>query len=278
MLSKLGNTARNKLLLHAILVAGAAVMVIPFLWMILTSLKTMAEATVIPPRIFPNSPRWDNYVQAFTLVPFLKFYQNTILMTIGRTAGQLVFCTMAAYAFARIRFPGRTFLFMLFLSVLMVPAQIFLIPQYLIMIDLGWTNSLKALIIPGMFSGFGTFLMRQFFMTLPIELEEAARIDGCNQMSIFLRIMLPLTTSGLVSLAILTMIWSWNDFLWPIIVNNSTNKLPLSAGLATFQGQYFTDYPTLMAGALMAIWPMVLVYAVMQKQFIQGIALSGTKA
>jgi multiple sugar transport system permease protein len=190
--------------------------------------------------------------------------------------GQVLLCSLAAYAFARIEFPFRNLLFGLFLSVLMVPTQLFLIPQYLIMQQLGWLNSLQALIVPGLFSAFGTFLLRQFFNGLPRELDEAAKLDGANHFRIYWQILLPLARPGLVALAILDIIWSWNDLLWPLIVNTSVDKMTLSAGLASLQGQHATNYPLLMAGALLATWPLVLVFIFLQRYFIEGIAFSGT--
>jgi multiple sugar transport system permease protein len=194
-------------------------------------------------------------------------------MTAGRTLGQLLFCSLAAYAFARIEFPGRNVLFILMLSVLMVPPQVFYLPQYLIMQDLGWLNSLQALIVPGMFSAFGTFLLRQFFLGLPKELDEAARIDGANHLQIYWRVILPLAKPALIALAIFTILWSWNDLLWPLIVNDSVNKMTLSVGLASLQGEHSTNFAILMAGA----WPMLVMFVVFQRYFIEGIAITGSK-
>jgi multiple sugar transport system permease protein len=252
-------------------------MVGPFIWMILTSLKTFGESVRVPPVILPSAPKWDNYADVVNTLPFAQFYQNSLVMTAGRTLGQLLFSSLAAYAFARIEFPGRNLLFIVMLSVLMVPPQVFFIPQFLIMQDAGWLNTLQALIIPGMFSAFGTFMLRQFFLTLPKELEESAKLDGANHPQIYWHIMLPLAKPGLLALAIFTILWSWNDLLWPLIVNNSPDKLPLSAGLASLQDQYGTNYPVLMAGAVLAIWPMILIFMLLQRHFVEGIALTGTK-
>ncbi len=267
----------SPVLVHLLLVLGACLMVGPFVWMILTSLKTLGEATMVPPVVFPSNWQWNNYRDVWLTLPFADFYTNTVLMTAGRTVGQVVFCSMAAYAFARIQFPGRDFLFIVFLSVLMVPAQVFLIPQYLIMARLGWVNTLQALIVPGIFSAFGTFLLRQFFMSMPAELEEAAKLDGANHFQIYSRVMLPLAKSGLIALAIITIRWSWNDLLWPLIVINSPTKMVLSAGIASLQGQYLTHYPILMAGAALATWPLILMFFLFQRHFVEGIALSGSK-
>jgi multiple sugar transport system permease protein len=277
----LSKTARKnekkKTLIHIVLAVGGFIMVSPFLWMVLTSIKTLGETTQVPPTIFPEVIQWENYVEVFTSLPFGNFYLNTVIMTGGIMLGQLLFCSMAGYAFARIDFPGRNALFVLFLSVLMIPPQAFLIPQFFVMEQLGWLNSLQALIMPGLFSAFGTFLMRQFFMTLPKELEESARIDGCNHFQIFWKIMLPLAKPGLIALSITTVLFSWKSLMWPLIVNTSIEKMPLSAGLAYLQGQHVTDYPVLMAGAVLALWPVIVIFIFLQKHFIEGITFTGSK-
>ncbi len=269
--------AASSLLIHTLLVFGALLFVVPFIWMLLTSIKTLGETTQVPPIIIPAIPQWHNYQDVVATLPFLRFYGNTILMTAGRTLGQLLFCSLAAYAFARIEFPGRNILFALMLSVLMVPIYVFLLPQYLIMKDLGWLNSLQALIVPGMFSAFGTFLLRQFFLGLPKELDEAAKIDGANHLQIYWRVILPLAKPALVALAIFTILWSWNDLMWPLVVNDSLDKMTLSVGLASLQGEHATNFPVLMAGAVLATWPMLVMFIALQRYFIQGIALTGTK-
>lgn len=264
-------------LIHFILILGSIAMVVPFLWMILTSLKTYAESIHVPPVIFPEKFQWGNYKEIFELLPFFKFMLNTLIITIVRTVGQVFLCSLAAYAFARIEFPGRNFLFILALAVLMVPGQVFLLPQYMIMVKLGWLNTLQAVIVPGLFSAFGTFLLRQFFMGLPKELEEAARLDGCNHFQIYWKIMLPLAKPGLVALGIFTTLWSWNELMWPMIVNSSPESMTLSVGLSSLQGQYLTNYPILMAGSFLAILPMLILFIILQKQFIEGIAVTGGK-
>ncbi|NYE03343.1 multiple sugar transport system permease protein [Bacillus niacini] len=264
-------------LIHLVLIVGSVAMVVPFLWMILTSLKTYAESIQVPPVIIPEDFQWGNYKEVFGLLPFFKFMYNTVIVTVLRTVGQLFLCSLAAYAFARIEFPGRNILFILALSVLMVPGQVFLLPQYMIMVKLGWLNSLQAVIVPGLFSAFGTFLLRQFFMGLPKELEEAARLDGCNHFQIYWKIMLPLAKPGLIALGIFTTLWSWNELMWPMIVNSSPESMTLSAGLSSLQGQYLTNYPILMAGSFLAILPMLILFIILQKQFIEGIAVTGGK-
>jgi multiple sugar transport system permease protein len=262
---------------HVALFAGVVVMLGPFAWQLLTSVKPLSEAVRIPPTLLPEQWRWDNFAEVFRAVPFRAMYVNTVAYAVLRTIGQLVLCSAAAFAFARLRFPGRNILFALCLSALMVPPELFVIPQYQIMQHLGWLNSLQALVLPSIFTAFGTFLLRQFFATIPIEIEEAARIDGANPFQIYWRIFLPLAKPGLIALAIITVIAAWSDLLWPLIVNTDPNKMTLSVGLASLQGQQLTDYPVLMAGALLASAPLIAVFIIMQRRFVEGIALTGTK-
>lgn len=271
--SRTRGTAR----VHVILILGAVVMVFPFVWQTLTAFKTFGDSVQVPPTVLPDPWVFNNFSKVFESLPFGQMFANSVLLTLGRTLGQIVLCTMAGYAFARIPFRGRNVLFVVFLSVLMVPSQLYLIPQYEIIQNLGWLNSLQALIVPGLFSAFGTFLMRQFFMSMPTELEEAGRIDGANPWQVFWRIMLPLAKPGIIALAVFTVLWSWNDLLWPLVVTTDPNKMPLSVGLSQLVGLHGTDYPVLMAGALLATLPMLITFMILQRQFIQGIAFSGSK-
>ncbi len=267
----------KKLLIHIILLLGIGITVFPFIWMVLTSFKTVGEAMQIPPTILPEKFLLDAYKQIVTALPFARVYLNTIISTLVTTVVQVAFCSMAAYAFARLEFPFKNAIFVLILSVLMVPGQIFLIPQYQIIQKLGLLDTIPALFLPNLFSAFGTFLLRQFFLSLPKELEEAALLDGCNRFQIFGRIMLPLTKPGIVSLVIFTAKFAWNDFMWPLIVNTSTNMMTLGPALSTLQGQYTTKYPMQMAGAVMAVIPIIVLFFIFQKQFIEGVAQSGIK-
>ncbi|WP_037896935.1 carbohydrate ABC transporter permease [Streptomyces sp. NRRL S-920] len=257
---------------------GALVMVFPFLWQLLTALKTLAETSRVPPTFLPDTWNWASFDEVFTALPFREMLTNSVLNTVGRTLGQLVFCSLAAYSFARMRFRGRNVLFALFLSVLMVPSSLLVLPQYDIIQGLGLLNSAPALFLPGMFSAFGTFMLRQFFLALPRELEEAARIDGAGSFRIFWSIMLPLIRPALAALAVITAMWSWNDLLWPLIVNTDPAKMPISAGLTSLEGQYETNYPVMMAGSVIASLPMLLVYVFLQRHFVQSVALSGSKS
>lgn len=267
----------GKTVIHILLILGSIIMVVPFVWMFLTSVKTDSEAIVIPPQIFPKIWQWSSYTDALKQLPFLSFYFNTVSMVVVRVACAIVFSSMAGYAFARIKFPGRNILFFFVLIQMMIPPQIFIIPQYVMVSHLHWLNTIQALIFPGLVSAFGTFLLRQFFMGIPKELEEAAILDGCNRWGVYWRIALPLAKSGLVALGIFTALFGWKDLLWPLIVNTDLNKMPLSAGLATLQGQFNTHYPMLMAGSMLAIIPMIVIFIFFQKQFVQGIATTGSK-
>ncbi len=265
------------ILIYMVLLVGVLGTVFPFLWMVLTSFKTQSESIRIPLQFFPSQIRISNYISLFEKIPFARMYANTVINAAVVVTVQLLFCSMAAYAFARIEFPGRDIIFGLLLSVLMIPSSFFILPQYQIIQHLGLLNSIPALFLPNLFSIFGTFLLRQFFKSLPRELEEAARIDGCSRFMIFTKIMLPLVSSGLVALGILTLRFAWNDLMWPLIVNTSAEKMTLSAGLSLLKGQYSTDYPIMMSGAVMAVLPLLLAFIVFQKQFIEGIASQGIK-
>ena len=220
---------------------------------------------------------WENFVTVINQNNFPALYFNTFVMMAVRVICAVLFSAMAGFAFARLQFPGKNLLFGLVLFQMMVPSQIFVVPQYLMVDKLGMRNTVFALIFPGLVSAFGTFLLRQFFMGLPKELEESARLDGCNIGQVFWKIMLPLTKSGLVALSIFTALFSFKDLMWPMIVNTNSDMGTLSSALAKISSAYSVNYPELMAAAVLAIWPMLLVYVLFQKQFIEGIATSGGK-
>ncbi|MGH3585242.1 MAG: carbohydrate ABC transporter permease [Pseudonocardia sp.] len=270
-------TRTGSVLTHTVLVLGAVAMIGPFVWQLLTAFKSLPETTTVPPTLLPQEWLWSNFADVFASLPFGQQLVNSLIVAAAVTIGQLAFCSLGAYAFARLEFHGRELIFALFLSVLMVPKQLLILPQYQIMSGLGLLNTLPALILPGLFSAFGTFLLRQFFATIPKDLEEAALLDGAGRFRIFFSVMLPLVKPALAALAVITVMHSWNDLLWPLVVNTDPATMPISAGLTSLQGQEWTDYPVLMAGALMASIPMLLAYLALQRQFVQGIALSGTK-
>jgi multiple sugar transport system permease protein len=262
---------------HAVLIVGLIFLVGPFLWQLSTSFQTFAESISVPPTFIPHSLQWQNIATVFHGQPFAQQLVNTTVMTIARTGGQVLFCSLAGFVFARMRFKGRNVLFLLFLSVSMVPKEVFLLPQYQIIQHLGLLNSIPALFLPGMFSSFGTFLMRQFFLQIPTEIEEAARIDGANILQIYWRIMLPMSIPGIIALSVLAIVWSWNDLLWPLVVNTDPLKMPVSAGLASLQGEYQTNFPVLMAGSLLASLPVIVIFIIFQKHMMKGIAFTGVK-
>ncbi|MSS77460.1 carbohydrate ABC transporter permease [Anaerococcus sp. WCA-380-WT-2B] len=266
-------------MIHVVLLIGIVFTVLPFLWMILTSLKTLSESMQIPPKIFPSSPQISNFSESLSKLNFPVLFKNTVLYAVITTIGQVTMCTMAGYAFARIDFPFKNAIFILIMSILMVPSQIFLVPQFQIMNKLRLLNTITALVLPSMFSAFGTFLMRQFFSQIPKELEEAARIDGSGQFKIFKDICLPIVKPGIVTLIITCLLFTWNNLMWPLIVNTLPEKQTLSVGLANLAstGQYAVNYPVYMASALISIWPMILLFAIFQKQFIESLATSGMK-
>ncbi|MFE0554749.1 carbohydrate ABC transporter permease [Paenibacillus lautus] len=272
------NTGKaSRLAVHILLAVGALLMIMPFLWMISTSFKSFADSMSVPPKWLPVEWHPDNYLRVIQTIDFGTYYLNTIIVTVGRTAGQLILCSLAAYAFASLRFPFKNAIFLALLAVLMVPSQVVMIPSFVIMREFNWLDTFYVLIVPGIFSAFGTFLLRQFFMTLPKDLEEAAKIDGCSYFRIYWNIYLPLSKAALVSLAIFTILASWNDLLWPLIMTSSEEMRVLSIGISSFQGQHSTDYPLLMAGALMATLPIIILFIFLQRYFIEGIAMNGIK-
>ena len=276
-ISRAGSNRKVNFTIHVVLLATSVVMILPFLWMILTSLKTTTEATQIPIKVFPSSFRWESYKEAFEQSSFSYYYFNTALSALMKTVFPVIFSSMAAFAFARIKFPGRTLCFFLIISVMMVPNPVFYTPQYLMMSKLGLVNTVTALWIAALISPFATFLLRQFFLGLSKELEEAAVLDGCNPFQIYWHIMLPLVRSALVAIVIIQLLWAWNELQWPLIINSSPEKLTLSAGLATLVSKFATNYPVLMAGAFMAVIPMIVLFFIFQKRFIEGVAFSAHK-
>jgi len=265
------------ILLHVIVYAAALITLAPFLWMILTSFKSLGEILKSPPTLFPTTFHFDNYTRAFDAAPFGRYYLNSIFVSTCVTIGQLVTCSMAAFAFARLKFKGRDVLFFLFLATMMVPGQVTMIPSFMILYWLGWINSYYALIIPGLASAFGTFLLRQFFLTIPRELEEAAYIDGCSRIGVLWRVIVPLAKPALAALAVFTFMGVFNDFLWPLIVINSDSLRTVPLGLAVFRDRYTSEWDKLMAASVAATVPILLVFFFAQKYFIKGITFSGLK-
>ena len=268
---------KGKMLTHAVLIFGTFIMLFPFVWMLLTSLKTNEESLRIPPTLFPEVLNWENYSVVTGELPFGTLYINTLLMMFWRVVCATVFSSMAGFAFAKLRFPCKKLLFFIVLTQMMLPNQIYLIPQYQMLSSIRQLNSIFALVFPGLVSAFGTFFLRQFYLSLPNDLMEAAVIDGCNVGQAFVRILMPLTKTALIALGIFTALFAYSDMMWPLICNTNMNKMTLSAGLSSLKGLNDTRYPIMMAGATLAMVPMMVIYLVFQRQCIEGIALTGLK-
>ena len=266
------------LLVHAILIMMSIVMLVPFVWMVLTSFKSFAETTQVDPFIiFPSVWRTDAFTAIFEKLNFVLLYKNTLLLIFWRVVCACLTATMAGYAFGRLNFKGKDLLFSLVLFQMMVPSQIFIIPQYLMLSKLGKLNTMFALVFPGLVTAFGTFLLKTAYMGLPKDLEEAARLDGCNIGQTFLFIMLPLTRSSMISLGIFTAVFAFKDLMWPMIVGSKNEMMVLSTALSKLMGMYSPNYAELMAASLIACLPMIVIYVIFQKQFVEGIATSGGK-
>ncbi len=265
-------------LLYVLLVIVAALIAIPFLWMISSAFKDQIGIYANPPTWIPSPWITDNFTAAWTQVPFGQFFLNSFKVAGLNTVGQLITCTLAAYAFARLRFPGRDIIFGVYLASLMVPSQVTIIPLYILMKDLGLVDNHASLILPGLWSAFGTFLLRQFFLTIPRELEEAAIIDGAGLLRVLWAVVLPLSTSALAALAIFTFNFFWNDFFSPLIFLDTPNNLTLPVGLSLLQGQYAGTSPAVMlAGVCMAVVPVLVVFVIGQRYIVEGITLTGLK-
>ena len=268
---------RMTVITYAALIIGALIMIFPFLWMILTSLKTVPESMQVPPTIFPEEVVTGNFGDAMKSLPFLKLYLNTGLMIFFRVICAVAFSSMAGYAFAMLNFRGKKLLFGIVLVQMSLPSQIFIIPQYQMVAKMGLANTIFALVFPGIVSAFGVFFLRQTYMGIPKEIGEAAYLDGCNQWQTFYKVMAPLTGTSVAALTIFTAVFAYSDLMWPLVVNSDLNMMTLSSGLATLRGQFTTNFPVLMAGSLLAMLPMVILYLIFQRQFIEGIATTGGK-
>ncbi len=267
---------------HLVLVPATVVLIFPFAWLVITSLETPAEALHFPPVLLPHRLQAGNYPAALASAPFTRFFVNSALVAVITVLSNLVLCSLAGYAFARFRFLGRGALFAVIMATLMVPFQVTMIPQFIITKWLGvhvlaavGINHLGALILPNAATAFGIFFLRQFFRTLPLEYEESARVDGASRLTVLWRIVLPLATPALATLAALTFLDSWNNFLWPLIAITSTQKMTLPLGLATFQGAHSTEWTLLMAGNVMSLAPMMVIFFVAQRYFVRSIAATG---
>jgi len=269
----------TKLFLHLILILVSISMIFPFLWMLSTSLKSLDQVFLIPPIWIPKPPQWENYLNAWNALPFGNAYLNSLKIALICVIGQLITCSMAAYALAKINFRGKNIIFIAFLATMMVPSQVTMIPTFILYKYIGWIDTHLPLTVPWvLFSAFGVFLIRQFILTLPKELDEAAIIDGANHFVIYTRIILPLIVPVLATLAIFTFMSSWNNFLGPLIYLNSPEKYTVPLLLAQFKGIYITDWTLLMAASTIAIVPVLIVYLLGQRYIIESIALTGIKS
>lgn len=281
-------------LFYLILTAGAVTMIFPFLWMVLTSVKPESEIfakTITLHNILPSHWRWDNYVRAMQAAPFGRYFFNTVVVAVGGTSLMLIVSSMAAYAFARLRFPGRQAVFIALLATMMIPAQVTMIPSFIILRHIplfggnnllgsgghGWLNNFLGLIIPGAAGAFGIFMLRQFFQSLPTELEDAGRIDGASESVIFWRIILPLSKPALAALGTFSFTARWNDFLGPLLIMSDDSMKTLQVGLQVFQSQYTAQWDLLMAGTVVVTLPVILVFLLGQRYFVSGITLGGVK-
>ncbi len=265
----------KKVLIYLVLILGAATMLVPLLWMFSTAVKTPAEVFAYPPKFIPESFQWRNFADAWNAAPFGRFYLNSLFVATCVTFGQVATSAMAGYAFARLEFPGRDKMFFGYLATMMIPASVTMIPVFILVRMLGWVDTYQALILPGMFSAYGTFMMRQFFMSTPQALEEAATIDGCNVPQIFWHIALPLSKPALATLTIFTFMGNWGSFMWPLVVTYSTRMRTLPVGLMVFESGFVTEWNYLMAGALIVMLPVLIVFLINQKHFVEGIKMSG---
>jgi multiple sugar transport system permease protein len=262
---------------HVVLITGAIIICLPLIWMVSSSLKAPNRLFTVPIDFFPWEFRWENYVEAWNTAPFGRYFINSVFVSGAATVSNLFFCSLAGYGFAKYDFPGKNIVFLLILATMMIPFHVVVVPLFVLMRDLKWLNTFSSLIIPGAMSAFGIFLLRQFIMTLPDELFDAARIDGASEFGIYLRIVLPLSTGPLAALAVFIFLDNWNSLLWPLVVTNKDEWRTLAVGLTQFQTVHGTQYHLMMAASTLVVIPMIIVFFLLQRYFIKGIALSGLK-
>jgi len=272
LIRRIAGTVR-RIWIHIPLFIIEFVVLMPFFWMITTSLKPL-ELMNIPPYLIPTHFYWQNYVISWSIVPFGRYYFNTLIVVLGIVTGQLFFSSLAGYAFARLRFPGKNIIFLILLSTLMIPMYVTVIPQYLIIKSFGLVNTYLGLILPFLVSAFGIFLFRQFYITFPKELEDKALIDGCSRLQIWRHIFLPLSKPAFAALGIFAFLFAWNSFLWPLIVTTDPDMWTVQLGLAMFSGQYGTEWTYLMAATTISVIPAIAVFIVLQKYYLKHLVLS----
>lgn len=268
----------QRMSVYLLLMVGAVLFLAPFVWMLSTSLKEGPQVYTWPPVWIPDPFKFDNYTKAWGLLPFVQFYWNTLCITFLSILGTVISCTLGAYGFARLRFRGRDFLFVILLATMMLPTQVTMIPQYIWFSKLGWVNTYLPLIVPNFFGNpFSIFLLRQFFMTIPHDLDDAAKIDGCSFWGIYASIILPLSKAAVGVVAIFSFTYHWNDFLNPLIYLQSMEQFTISLGLRMFQTNTFVDMQSLMAMSVVALLPQLVVFFIAQRHFVQGVVLTGLK-
>jgi ABC-type glycerol-3-phosphate transport system permease component len=277
--ARLGLRARHalhRILVYALLIGGSIIFILPFMWMLTTSLKPSQEVFTVPLQFLPTRFEWQNYVRGWTILPFTTFLINSLIVTCSNVVGNIFSCALAAYGFARLRARGRNLLFVLMLGTLMIPNEVTIVPTFILFSKVHLVNTLWPLILPAWFGyPFFIFLLRQFFMSIPIELDEAARIDGASSLRILIRIILPLSKPALGAVAIFAFIGNWNNLLYPLIYLRSTDKYTLALGLNLFQGQYVTNYNQLMAVSILTLLPILVIFLIAQKYFVRGVTLTG---
>jgi multiple sugar transport system permease protein len=270
-----------RIFVYSTLIFSTILMLIPFLWMLSSSLMGESEMFQIPPVWIPNPPRFSNYSEIFNILPFTTFFRNTIILTVGRIVPLLFSCSLAAYGFARLKSRKKNILFVIMLSTMMLPGQVTMIPMYILFAKVGWVDTFLPMIIPSFFGiPFYIFMMRQFFMTIPLEYDESAKIDGATTFQIFYKIILPLSKPALVTMAIFIFMWSWNDFFTPLIYLHDTSKFPLALGLQLFRtyGEFSTRWDYIMAGSVLMSIPPLIVFFFSQRYFVEGVTVTGLKA
>lgn len=276
--SKSRNARIGKITLYVVLLVITAAMIVPFLWMLSASIKSNREVFLMDPFVWiPDEPKWDNYVKIWTKIPLLKFVGNTIFLTVVVTCLQLITSSFAAYSFAKLEFKHKNTLFLAYIATIAMPWQVYMVPQFIMMRNMGLNDKLLAMICLQAFSAFGVFLMKQFYEGIPSELCEAARIDGMSEYKIYMRIMLPLSKPALSTLTIFTFVNTWNDYLGPLIYLKTETKKTIQLGLKMFIGQYSAEYGLIMAGSVVSLIPVIIVFLCLQKYFVEGVASTGLK-
>lgn len=273
---KKGNTLKRSIL-YICLSIGAIIMIGPLFWAISTSLKIEQQAYLFPPKWIPNPIQWENYWEALVILPFKYFFMNSFIQAGSITLGQLITGSLAAYAFSRLKFRGCNFIFLMYIATMIIPIQVIIIPRFILMRWFNWIDTLYAITIPFLFAPYSMFLLKQFFATIPQELFDAAKIDGCNEFRIYVSIVLPLSKTVLATVTIFTFTYVYNSFFWPLIVLNSTERKTLPLGVVEFQTQYYTRWTLMMAAAVAAMMPLIVLFLCLQKYFVKGITTSGLK-